>query len=365
MATETVRSKTELYYIVEDGNGMQHKYVNLENPDICPRAGIVELEALKKKDHQLILKNQVSITRFDDKETGIIWAIPIGIDHVSKQIRHKRIVLGPNTFFDRSIKDQAEQCAIMLKCMANGIPSTNNDRPRFKVRDKEKQARIDIDTRNMRRKALDFAEALNYGEELTGIAMNLGIQTQGVSDLVMHNKVCAYAESNPKEFLDMYNDPNREYVLILNKAKEMAVVEHDITLGWKFNGLILGQTLSMAANELRKKPDLANSISTLANEKKSATVNAMAPSVVKVAEIKSENSEVEELKRQLAEMKALMMANSEKLSTGAEDVPEEDEMKALRKRANELKIMGANAPKVKKETLIAKIAEAEAKLTEA
>ncbi len=41
-------------------------------------------------------------------------------------------------------------------------------------------------------------------------------------------------------------------------------------------------------------------------------------------------------------------------------VGDEDEMKALRKRANDFKSPGANAPKMKKETLLAKIAEAEA-----
>lgn len=368
MSTQTKRNITDEYYIMLDGNGMEHKYINLDNPNICPRKGIVELEALKKKDHQLILKNQVSISIFNDRDTGIIWAIPIGIDQTSKQIRHKRIVLGPNTFFDRSVKDQAEMCAIMLKCLENGVPSTSNGRPQFKVRDKEKQARIEMDNRSMRRKALDIAEGLGYDEELRGIATNLGIITQGTSYLVLHNKVCSYAETNPKEFLDMYNDPNREYVLILNKAKEMGIVEHDITLGWKFNGLILGQTQSMAANELRKKPDLAQSISTITNERKAVTPT-FEPAKVKAEEVFKPNDETAELKRQLAEMKAameaMMKSNSEKLSTGAEEASEEDEMKALRKEANELKIMGANAPKVKKETLIAKIAEAKAKLAEA
>lgn len=76
------------YKVVKDGNNLEYKILNFENPDLCPRSGIIELEPLITSRRHL---NRVSFRVFNDKELGVLVGIPIGIDDKTKKLSSRRL----------------------------------------------------------------------------------------------------------------------------------------------------------------------------------------------------------------------------------------------------------------------------------
>lgn len=362
--------KDAIFYIMKDGKGMEHKIINLDNPKICPREGVIEIEAFKKQNLERSLDYNVKIGTIVDKKTGIIWGIPVGINKTSGDIMFQKITLKTQTYFDRSIEGQAKQCAIVLNSkIVEGSPNLPaNSRPTFKVRNKEEQAKKNLDKKALAVQAYEIASKL-YGEELRDIARNLGIMPDAYSETVLSSEVVERAFANPDVFMSVWKDPNREFVTILKKACECNIIENNLQIGYLYNGFNLGKTEGQAVHCLKEKPDLAASIAVQTKARKEESLKAMQTPVYRTLSnvIPAEkepvhNDELAELRKQNQMlMELLQKQNAKPVEQVTEPaVGDEDEMKALRKRANDLKIPGANAPKMKKETLLAKIAEAEA-----
>lgn len=361
------KDTTSRYIILKDGNGMEYKFVNFNNPEICPRQGIVEIEALRDKNFRKDSDFSLSIGTPVDPD-GVIWAIPTGVNKADGSFKFQRIMLKANTFFDRNIDNQAKMCAIVMHSQhVMGSPLLKG-RPKFKVRNKEEQAKKGLDKKKLSVDAYAIASKL-FGDELRDIASTIGYPVDNQSETIISNQVTDYAFNSPEDFLKIWNDPNRNYLTILKKAVSVGVVENNLALGYLYNGLNLGRTESHAVLYLRDKPDLAVAIDTITKERKEAAARAMAtPSYMKldnIAPIKEEakDSELQNQVKELMEqnkklMEMLMVGKSENLSTEVVKT-EDEEMVALRKKANELKIKGANLPKMSKEKLSALIAEAE------
>ena len=352
---------------VQDGNQMKHKHVNFDNPNMCPRHGMIEIEALKKTDSERGLSNNASYAKFTDNKTGIIWGKPTGIHNISKQIQYQRLKLGNNTFFDRTDPLQAEMCCIVLKAIESGKFTDTNGRPRFKIRDKEANAQKEIDTRTYKRKAVDIIETMQYGEELKDCARNMGINPDIYSPLVLANELCNIVEgtngkpSRAKEFLDMYNSPTKTYLTILKNAQSMGVIEFNPMEGFKYGGMNLGKTTELVVAHLVKNPDLAASINTFTLDKRAKGIESN--KVVTSLPIIGEDLEKEALKKQLEEMKAKIAQMSEKnLSTDVVDKKSEEtdeaKMQSLRIEARALGVAGWQVKKISYETLKAKVDKA-------
>lgn len=360
------KDTTSTFIWVEDGNGMKFKYVNFDNPNICPREGIIEIESMKKKDAERSLSNNAGFASFTDHSTGIIWGIPTGIHRISNQIQHQRIKLGNSTFFHRDNQDEAKKCAIILKAIELGKFKDTNGRPRFKIRDKEKSAQENIDARTNRRKALDIVEGLTYGDELKDIARNLGIDPDTLSPLVLADRVATAVELKPKDFLEMYNSPLRPYLTILKNAQSMGVIEFNPLDGFKYGGYLLGKTQDLAITELSKKPDMANSIAAQTAQKRQASIHAT--QVIHKLPIETKSSREMELEKELAEMKAMIMAKkTDEPSLPKEEVKVSDDfngdMERLRAKAKALGVKGWHIPKTSYATLLAKVIAKEAEVT--
>jgi len=349
---------TSTFIWVEDGNGMKHKYINLDNPNICPKEGVIEIESMKKKDSERNLSNDALFSGFTDLSTGIIWKIPVGIHNTGKHIQHQKIKLSNNVFYDRSIPDHAKKCAIITKAIEMNKIKDTQGKPRFKLRDKEKDARANIDLRSWKKKAIEIIEGIPYGEELKDIARNFGIDPTIFSPLVLADKLATAVEAKPKEFLEMYNSPTRPFLTILTNAQSMGIIEFNPMEGYKYGGLILGKTKELAVTELSKKPDMAQSIAALTLQKREQSTHSIQSYKAPVIEKSARELELE---RRLAEMEAkLKDVPNEKIQNST---PIDDEfggdMAKLKKRAEELKIRGWQAPKTKYETLLVKVREAE------
>lgn len=372
MRKEYIQTNEPLFYIMKDAVGMEHKIINLKNPNNCPRKGIVEITVFQNKNIREKIDFTAKLKSYTDKQ-GIIWGIPVGL-RKEGGIIFKPITLKKHTFFDLAIPDQAEMAAIVLNSkIIEGSPNLKG-RPQFKVYDKEKQAASGISKKELSVKAYGIASKL-FGEELRDTALLLGLPVEGQSEVMLMNGVADYAFDNPKQFLEIWNDENRHYATILKRAVESGVVVHDLQLGYMYNGLNLGKFENHAVSELRSRPDMATAIDTITKERKKAAVEAMANPVYKtIDEVaptqENEQSELEKMKIQmleLAQQNAMLMEMmkakpKEEAPVVTDENPsaEDEELASLRKRANELKIKGANSPHVKKETLMAKIAEAEA-----
>lgn len=346
---------------------MEYKFINFNNPEICPRQGIVEIEALRDKNFRKDSDFNLSIGTPVDTD-GVIWAIPTGVNKADGSFKFQRIILKASTFFDRSIENQAKMCAIVMHSQHTEGSPLLKGRPKFKVRNKEEQAKKGLDKKRLAVDAYAIASKL-YGEELRDIAATIGYPTDNQSETIISNQVTDYAFNSPQDFLKIWNDPNRNYLTILKKAASVGIVENNPAFGYLYNGLNLGRTESHAVLYLREKPDLAVAIDAITKERKEASVKAMeTPAYMRtnnVAPIKQgkEDSELQNQVKELMEqnkklMEMLMAGKSENLSTEVSK-SEDEEMVALRKRANELKIKGANLPKMSKEKLQALIAEAE------
>ncbi len=366
----TVDTTSEFIWVA-DGNQMKHKHINFDNPNICPRHGMVEIEALKKTDSERGLSNNASYAKFVDKKTGIIWGKPTGIHNISKEIQYQRLRLGNNTFFDRTDPLQAELCCIVLKAIESGKFVDTQGRPRFKVRDKEMAAQKEIDTRSHKKKAVEIIESLPYGEELKDCARNMGINPDVYSPMVLANELCNIVEGangktpRAKEFLDMYNSPTKTYLTILKNAMSMAVIEFNPMEGFKYGGMNIGKTQELAVAHLVKNPDLAASINTFTLDKRAKGVEAN--KVVTSLPIIGEDPEKEALKKRLADMEAKMAELTEKkLST--DDVDKKSDEILLEEKRQEAKALGVTGWQVKKisiETLQAKIDAKKAETVEA
>jgi len=342
---------TSEYVLIKDGNGMEIKHINFNNPNICPRQGIIEIEAMKKVDSERSVSNNASFAKFEDKRTGIVWGIPMTIHNFSKQITYKRMKLGNNVFFDRTIPEQAEMCCVLLKALELGKFKDTNGRPRFKVRDKEKDAMKEIDLRTWKRKAADIIDSIPYGDELKDIARNMGINPDIFSPLVLANEVSKAVELKPKEFLDMYNSPTRAFLSILTNAQSMGIIEFNPMEGYKYSGMILGKTSDLAVTYLSKHPDLAQSIATFTADKRTKGKEASIP-VVKLPT--AVDPEKEELLRQLAEMKA-KLADKNLSTPTVEKIASEGDLEALRAEAKALGVSGWQVKKISYATLKAKV----------
>jgi hypothetical protein len=135
---------------------------------------------------------------------------------------------------------------------------------------------------------------------------------------------------------------------------------------YKYNGLQMGHTKEMAIKYLVDNNSLATSIDARCNSLENDSKEAMRLRYEENNEVDSYD-EVAELRKRLMEAEALLKENNKDVEFVAPfNLPEkskddESEMTELRERAKALKIPGAHLPSVKKETLLAKIAEAEGK----
>lgn len=351
------------YKEVLDGNGFAHKFVNLENPKYCAIEGIIEVEALKITNKHL---NQKIIRKTKDRNTGLYWGLPIGINPDTKDLMCKSFILEDRNIFDLSIPDQAIAWAILKNstCM-EGSPNLYG-KPYYKVIDKEKKASESISRRSLRKKAEDIIEKLQ-GNALTEMAINLGVNVSANRNIAMlTDEIYRKMEEDPKSFITLYENPQRQYISILNRGIALGVLEFNLAEGlYKYGGIQMGHTKEMAIQYLVENNNMATTIDSKCNSLENDSREAM------LARVHEEEvyDEVAELRKRLMEAEALLKSQKIESEIAFEspfklkekEVSEEDEMKMLREKAKALKIPGAHLPSVKKETLIAKIAEVEGK----
>lgn len=354
------------YKIVKDGHGIEHKVLNFENEEICPRFGIIQLEPMKTSRRHL---NNASFKVILDRELGVLVGIPSGIDYKTKQIMWKKIIVEENETLDLSIPDQA----MMWACIRRGPYFTDfrngkeqnpnlqvSSKTKYKAIDKEREAETFLLNRRTKKKATEIAEEL-VGEELREYGMNFGFDVNLLSPTSLSVEVIKYAESEPEKFMAIHNSDTRVELTVLNKAKSMGVVVESYDNGTTYGGVTLGFNQSEVLKYLKDHPATVTSIDALCRQNEREGDIAMDVKKVPL-EADDANAEIARLRRELAlKEKALRNATDIAVELRANtDLNSIDpEFAELMKEAKRYDVKGAHNIK-DKEKLRAKIEEKKA-----
>lgn len=365
--SETLREGTD-YIIVKDGNGAETKIVNLANEKYCPRKGFIEIEAMRKSNKH---ENVKMIRKIRDKKTNLFYGIPTGINTETKELQFKAIWIDNKMLFDLSIPDQAMACAIILNSQyIEGSPNQQG-RSLWKVIDKEVIAHKEINKRTLRRQAEVIIESLS-GSALEEAAINLGINVDANrSVFMMTNEIYRVMELDPKKFIELHNNPEREYISVFNKAVAKGFIVNDVLTGnYIYGNIPLGHNKEMAikflvdntgmATTLNAKCDMQDAESRKSMEIKQESAQSQSKEAEmqkKIMELEAElakNKKVEEFKDPFASMESVVSEETKKDSA--------EVMADLKARAKELGIKGFALPHMTEAKLVAAIEEAESKL---
>jgi len=357
------------YVVVKDGNGAETKIVNLANPDICIRKGFIEIECMKRSNKH---ENVKMVRRVRDKKTNLYIGVPVAVNPETKELQWKAFWIDDKMSFDLSIPDQAIAWHIIKNSQyIEGSPNQQG-RSTWKVIDKEVIAHKNIDKRTLRRKAEDILETLK-GPALTDMALMLGINVAANQSIfTLTDELQRHIDLDPKKFIDLHNDPKREFISVLKRGIAKGKITFDGSTGtYIYGNMPMGHNEEMAIQFLINNTGIATAITMKCNQedaesKVSMTVNTPQITVNKEADLQRK---VMELEAELAKTKKVEdfkspfeeMIPADEKEEGASKVSEDPEMIELRARAKELKVSSHALPKIKKETLAKLVEEAEAK----
>jgi len=245
-----------LYYLHKDSSGYEHRVANMDNPIICERKGIVEIECIRKSN---LIQPNFSICTVRDRDLNIIFGVPNGIDPRSKDIRWQRFRLGDFKRYDLRNNEDAVEWAIVRRApFLQGSPYQKG-KVFYKVHDKEAEARTVISDSKLRRRAQDVAEEMVAIEEMTDMYRNFGENPIGFSATMLRAEIIKIANRSPKEFLAVWDNANREVISIFNRCLSVGLVSYhaaSASFMWK-NSLPMGMTKEAAIKFLLdNKPTL-------------------------------------------------------------------------------------------------------------
>ena len=345
------------FIIVRDGNGGEITLLNLENDELAPREGIIELVPMKLSKSlrgTLRHENRATMTSIRDKATGWLIGIPLaGYQGRDKEIKFERLIVQGAEFLDLSIpKQRLKWICIKNGPFLKGSPNfQSQSKTIYEAVDRERQATEFHLNRKNKRKASEIAESL-HGQELIDmcLALNLGSpKTMSTSQLEM--AIINFAENTNKTngktgaeiFLEVYNSDTRLELTILNRAITTGVVTLTRTDGYTFNGVPLGFSEFEAVQFMKKSPQLLNSIDLRSKNINDNTEQAFAKTEVPV--VKDEKDAViERMQKEMAEMQArLSKANEIAADVVAEKVVNEVDSE-LGGLIAEAKRLGIKAP---------------------
>lgn len=349
------------YEIVKDGTGYGYKYAILDHEMWAPKEGIVEIRRLKnnltlagtpKNDDEVIIK------RYMDRPTNLLIGLHTGVNDRTKTINHNYVKLEGSMMFDLSIPaDRRLYIIAMRSPMVEGSPNQSG-KPVYKLYDKQIIASKNIDKRSLRRKCEDIIESLKHGQ-LEEMARNIGVNVEANRnhDMLL-DEVYRISENDPRKFIEIFENPNREYITIFHRARAKNIITLDFASNtFMYGGIVLGHSQDAAINFLTESQGIASAMKIQCDDIDKGTKQSM-------SFVKSEENELEKLRAEVAELKASKVKSES--AVVSEETKEEsiNTMDSLKKRAKELKIVGFALPHMTEAKLIKAIEEKEAELSQ-
>ena len=345
-------------------NGNEFKLLNLENDELAPRYGIVELKPVKVSNRH---ENNAGFKLLNDVKRECFIGIPISWDAKTGEPIWRKITLSNHDTYDLSIKSQRQEW-IMVKNspyftdVVGGVEQNHNFdsnmKARYKATDKEREDREYMMSQVVKRSATDIAEALaDDNKQLEEIALSCGLDPKSMSALRLHAQVFRYAEQNPKDFLKIYKSDSRTELATLRKGVLTGVLTSSLSEGVSFNGLSLGHNDEQCVSFLKEHPQTLAAIDSLSRQKDKGTLESN--SITKGTVTEQNAKELAQAKR-IRELEAQLAATS---GTKVEELSEvildkvDPEFAGLLAEAKRLNIKGAHLVK-DKEKLRDKVDEA-------
>lgn len=364
--SETLKEGVD-YVVVKDGNGAETKIVNLANKDICLRKGFIEIECMKRSNKH---ENVKMVRRMRDKKTNLYIGVPSGINSETKELMWKAFWIDDKMSFDLSIPDQAIAWHVIKNSQyVQGSPNQQG-KSVWRVIDKEVIAHDAIIKRSLRKKAEDIIESLK-GNKLVECAILLGVNVDAnQSVFTMTNEIYRKMEEDPKKFIDLYNDPKREYISVFKRGVAKGKIILDNATGtFIYGNMPMGHNEEMAVQFLINNTGIASTINMKCDQEEAESKTAM--EVVSSAPTSTSREadlllEIERLKAENAKSKVEEPFKSPFAEMESADTDKEDaktRLDNLKARAKELGIKGFALPHMTEAKLVAAIEEAESKLS--
>ena len=162
---------------LEDGNGFKTKVVNFESEKMCPRKGVIDIQAIRITNRHENRKS-FSITR--DHQTGIVYGIPVGVDKKTGELKFKRIILYNSLQLNlKNPEDAKLWTVIRYSEFLEGSPNSRG-KAEYKVFDREIEAEKVIVENKAKRKAALIIDDLSQ-LELYDIARSCGLSVENDS----------------------------------------------------------------------------------------------------------------------------------------------------------------------------------------
>ena len=323
------------YKIIKDGNGTEYRIANFENPDMCPRTGIVELIPMRLSQRHA---NRIGFRIVHDRKMGIIWGIPTGIDPETKKLQFQKIDLVDSETFDLSDAEQAMKWACVKNSFfVEGSPNLKG-KPKYKVHDVEREAQEFLSKRITKRNAINIAETLQ-GQELVDMARDLGIDPGSQSVVTLQMAVIKKAEDNADSFMKVWDNPNRRETTIFNRAVAFGIITQDPVNGWVYGGAPLGPNEVMAVQYLKDYPQVCRTIDLLTQQRSDETDKAMA-TAQPLPRTDDRDNEIARLRAELQQKEAALKKMTQDVILDSSPEVVDDVVEALRAEAKRLGIRG-------------------------
>lgn len=329
------------YVTIKDGYGIEHKVIDFESDKLLPRSGVIVFESMRKNSRNPVQTYSYTCTK--DTQSEVMVGICTGVDNRTKDLRWLRMNLSGLNTFDLSVPIERKKAIVLLwSSIVEGSPnlSRNSGAHIFRVHDAEKAANIEIKRITDGRRAIDVAMSL-YGEELYNMARNLGIMTETTSLPILTSEVLKRAESNPSQFLQIWDNPHREYVTILNRCTNTGVITFDSLDGYHYDGRFLGHNEPAVYEYFKKYPDVTSALDIKSREKLKQSEKAMAAAepLKNKTDIATENAI---LRKRLADMEQMLKQQS--ADSIRESISDESEADPI--LVNELEAVKEEARKI-------------------
>jgi len=344
-------------------NGNEYTLLNLENDNLAPRIGKIELKPLKvTKRHD----NNVSFKLLSDKSRGCNIGIPIAFDHESGKPIWQKITIGSYEMYDLSNKEQRQEW-IMVKNspyytdVINGVEQNPNFdsglKTKYKSIDQQRDSLNLMKSVKIRRTAEDIVLALtDTPKELEDIALMCGFDPKSSTIEVIWGEVYKYAQGKPEDFMKLYRSATKSELAVMKRGLLTGVLQHSLKEGYNFQGLSLGHSEEMAISFLVDHPQVVASIDALSRQKDKGTLESVPSAKNSITEFNAkelvQEKRIKELEAQLAAVNGVKVEELADSVLGGID----PEFAELLKIAKQLDVKGCH--KIKdKEKLRAKIEE--------
>ncbi len=242
------------FIIVKDGNNQEHKVVNFDNPDMVKRTGTVIIRAIRKQSRH---QPNSMFRCYRDRETGIIWGIPNGIDQFNKNLLFQSIAVNDIRSYDLSVMQDRQEYAVISKApFLKGSPYAKG-KPSHEIYDVQEEALRKIEKIDARLESDKIIKALSP-LQILDMARNCGgIDTNNNSEIVIKAELYDFVEREPEKFMAIWNNTNRQILTVFNRCKVTGLISFDLNNGylWK-KATQLGTSEPMALAYMAKHQSL-------------------------------------------------------------------------------------------------------------